>query len=96
MNNNIDDNSLPMKALGEIPTPKKDAKEITGLVKESGKITGYQLSDNRIVDKEEGIRMAREGEIKDVGVATNRGTEYLKSIPDGSESNNLGNLPTVK
>ena len=40
--------------------------------------------------------MAKAGEIKNVGVAHRKDTEYLKSIPDGSEENNLGSLPTVK
>ena len=59
--------SLAKNTLDEIPKPKADAKEIVGLIRHSGKVDGYQLSE----------------------------TEYLKSIPDGSESNNLGSLPTV-
>ncbi len=39
--------------------------------------------------------MAKGGEIKGVGVAHRGDTEYLKSIPDSSDSNNLGNLPSV-
>lgn len=93
--NNNDLAGLPLRALEDIPQPKINAKEIVGLVKESGKITGYQLSDESIVDKEEGVSLARQGEIKGVGVAKRKGTEYLKSIPDGTENNNLGNLPTV-
>ena len=49
---------LPYAALDDVPNPKSDAKEIVGLVKSSGKISGYQLSD-------------------------------------GSEGNNLGNLPAI-
>ena len=30
------------------------------------------------------------------GIAHNGDTEYLKSIPDDSENNNLSSLPTVK
>ena len=37
----------------------------------------------------------KDGEIKGVGIAHRKDTEYLKSIPDGSENNNLGNLPSV-
>ncbi|MGN0435021.1 MAG: DUF3892 domain-containing protein [Wujia sp.] len=87
--------SLPKLALDEIPTPKSDAKTITGLVKDSGRVTGYQLSDDRIISREEGVRLAKEGDIKGVGVAHNGDTEYLKSIPDDSEQNNLSSLPTV-
>lgn len=87
---------LPKSALDDIPTPKADAVSITGLVKERGRISGYQLSDERIVSREEGVSLAKAGEIKGVGIAHNKDTEYLKSIPDGSENNNLSALPTVK
>lgn len=87
--------ALAKNTLDEIPKPKSDAKEIVGLIRHSGKIDGYQLSDSSIVSKEEGVRMAKNGEIKGVGVAHRGETQYLKSIPDGSENNNLGSLPTV-
>ena len=93
--NKSDLSSLPLMAMSEIPTPAPDAKHITGLVKDSGKITGYQLSDGKVVSKEEGLELARQGEIAGVGIASNKGTEYLKSLPDQSEGNNLGNLPTI-
>lgn len=86
---------LPLAAMDDIPTPHSDAVSITGLVKESGRITGYQLSDNRIVSREEGVSLAKSGHIKGVGIAHNKDTEYLKSLPDDSESNNLSSLPTV-
>ena len=88
--------ALPKAALDEIPTPKEDALSITGLVKEKGRISGYQLSDDRIVSREEGVNMAKSGMIKDVGISHNKDTEYLKSIPDDTENNNLSSLPTVK
>ena len=88
--------ALPKAALDEIPTPSSDAVSITGLVKTSGRISGYQLSDDRIVSREEGVGFAKAGKIKGVGIAHNKDTEYLKSIPDGTEDNNLSSLPTVK
>ncbi len=87
--------NLAYAALDEVPTPKADAKEIVGLVKSSGRITGYQLSDGETVSKEEGVSMAKAGDIKGVGVSHRKGSEYLKSLPDGSENNNLGNLPSI-
>lgn len=87
--------ALAQNTLDEIPEPKSDAREITGLVKHSGRIDGYQLSDGSTVSKEEGVQMAKSGDIRGVGVAHRGDTEYLKSIPDGSDSNNLGNLPSV-
>jgi len=86
---------LAYAALDEVPKPKADAKEIVGLVKQGGKISGYQLSDGETVSKQEGVAMAKAGEIQGVGVAHRKDTEYLKSLPDGSENNNLGNLPSV-
>lgn len=87
---------LAYAALDEVPQPKSDAKEITGLLKSGGKITGYQLSDGATISKEEGVAMAKAGEIRGVGVAHRKDTEYLKALPDGSENNNLGSLPTVR
>ncbi|MDO5519873.1 MAG: DUF3892 domain-containing protein [bacterium] len=84
-----------MAAMDVIPTAGADAKEITGLVKHSGKVTGYQLSDGNVVSKEEGVALAKEGQIRGVGVAHRKDTEYLKSLPDDSEANNLSHLPTV-
>lgn len=86
---------LPRAALDEIPSPREDALTITGLVKENGVISGYRLSNDRFVSKEEGVNLARNGQIRGVGIAHNGDTEYLKSLPDDTENNNLGNLPTV-
>lgn len=86
---------LAYAALDEVPQPKSDAKTIVGLVKSSGRISGYQLSDGSIVSKEEGVAMAKAGDIQGVGVAHRKDSEYLKSLPDGTEDNNLSNLPSV-
>lgn len=96
MNNKNDFSSvLPMMALSDIPTPNPDAKRIVALVKSEGKVSGYKLSDGRIVDKNEGVLLAKQGEISGVGIAKRNDTEYLKSLPDGEENNNLGNLPSI-
>lgn len=60
---------LAMSALDEIPEVKSDARDIVGMVKSSGRITGYQLSDGNTVSKEDGVAMAKNGEIKGVGIA---------------------------
>ena len=86
---------LAKNALDQIPDVNSNAKRITGLVKEGGRITGYQLSDNSIVKKQQAVDMAKQSQIAGVGIAHRGDTEYLKSIPDGSENNNLGNLPSV-
>lgn len=92
---NIHGEALAKNTLDEIPKAKSDAKEIIGLVKSSGRITGYQLSDGSTVSKQEGVALAKDGEIKNVGIAHRKDTEYLKSLPDGTEDNNLGNLPSI-
>ncbi len=93
--NNINGSALVKNTLDEIPQAKSDAKQITGLVKESGRVTGYQLSDNTIVPKPQAVQMAKQGEIAGVGIAHRGDNEYLKSIPNGKENDNLGNLPSV-
>ena len=87
---------LAMRALYDTPSPTPEPKQIVALEKQSGRVTGYQLSDGRTLNKEEGVMLARQGEIKGVGVASRNGNEYLKSLPDGTENNNLSNLPSVK
>lgn len=82
-------NGFIKNTLDEIPEAKGDAKRIVGLVKESGRITGYQLSDESFVSKPDAVNMAKHGEIAGVGIAHRGDTEYLKAIPDGSENNNI-------
>ena len=91
----MDGKELAKQTLDQIPRPDSNAKRIVGLVKEGGRITGYQLSDNSIVEKQQAVNMAKQGQIAGVGISHRGDTEYLKSIPDGSENNNLGNLPSV-
>ena len=91
----MDGNKLVMNTLDQIPTPNSNAKRIVGLVKEKGRIKGYKLSDNSIVSKPDAVALAKQGAISGVGVAHRGDTEYLKSIPDDKENNNLGSLPTV-
>lgn len=86
---------LPYAALSELPMPNADAKTITALVKDNGRVIGYQLSDGRVLTKPEAITAAKNGDIAGVGISERRGSEYLKSLPDGSENNNLGNLPSI-
>lgn len=95
MSSNKNKNDLAYAALDQIPTAKDNAKEIVGLVKSGGKITGYQLSDGNTVSKEEGVSMAKSGDIRGVGIAHRKDSEYLKSLPDGTEGNNLSSLPSV-
>ena len=87
--------NLPMNALSEIPTPSPDAQRITALKKDGSHVTGYQLADGRVLDKPEAVAMAKQGGIAGVGVSKRNGNEYLKSLPDGTENNNLSHLPSI-
>ena len=91
----MEEYNLVKNTLDQIPQAEPNAKHIVGLVKKGGKITGYKLSDETFVSRQEGVSMAKQGQIADVGIAHRGDTEYLKSIPDGSENDNLSNLPSV-
>lgn len=91
----MDANELVKQTLDQIPQASANAKRITGLVKEGGRVTGYQLSDNSIVEKQQAVAMAKQGQIAGVGIAHRGDTQYLKAIPNGDENDNLGNLPAV-
>lgn len=87
--------NLPNNANEIIPKADKDAKTVEAIVKEGNYITGYKLSDGNIVSKQEGISLAKNGKIAGVGIATNKGSEYLRTLADNKESNNLSNLPII-
>ena len=91
----MDGNELVKQTLDQIPQANSNAKRFVGLVKEGGRITGYQLSDNTVVEKQQAVDMAKQGQIADVAIAHRGDTQYLKSVPNGSENDNLGNLPSV-
>ena len=95
MIDNQNKSALPLMAMKEIPKPSNNAATITALVKESGKVVGYQLSSGQTLGKDEGVALAKQGGIQGVGISERNGNEYLKSIPDGTENNNLSNLPSV-
>jgi hypothetical protein len=86
---------LAQMSMKEIPTPTANAATITALVKDGGAVVGYQLSNGQTLNKDEGVALARQGGIQGVGISERDGTEYLKSIPDGTENNNLNSLPSV-
>ena len=91
---NTDLSKLPMMAMEYVPEPNENAKKIVSLIKDEGKVTGYELEDGRILNKEEGGELAKQNGIRGVGVASLKGNEYLKSLPDEKEENNLSNLPS--
>lgn len=70
---------------------------IIGVIKDGkGEITAYKLDNGQLVDKAEGVTMARNGEISGVMVGKSKnGHEYLRSLPDGNDNNNLDSLPEI-
>lgn len=90
----MDTNELVKNTLDQIPQAGDNAKRIVGLVKERGRVTGYKLSDETFVDKSQAVAMAKGGQICGVGIAHRGDNEYLKSIPNQNENDNLGNLPS--
>lgn len=94
MNNNFN-HGLPMNINIMNPVVNKDAQSIKRLIKTSGKVSGYELSNGQILSKAEGVALAKQGGISGVAIATRNGNEYLRSYPDSAENNNLGNLPSV-
>ena len=91
----MEEQNIIKNTLDQIPQANTNAKQIVGLVKKGGRITGYQLSDNSIVEKQQAVDMAKQGQIAGVGIAHRGDTEYLKSIPDDRENNNHSNLPSI-
>ncbi|MBS5886619.1 MAG: DUF3892 domain-containing protein [Clostridium sp.] len=88
---------LPININKEVPTPNSDAESIKALIKKSGEVVGYELSNGERVSKEEGVQMAKNGQISGVAIGVSKkGEEYLRSLPDQSENNNLSSLPTVE
>ncbi len=91
----MNSSDIVKNTLDQIPTPKQNAQKIIALVKHSGRITGYQLSNQSIISKEQAVQLAKQGEIAGVGIAHRGDTEYLKAIPNENENDNLSNLPTI-
>jgi len=73
-----------------------NAQAITKLIKSGGEVVGYELESGRHVSVQQAIDMAKENRLKHVGVSISKdGSEYIRSLADGDESNNLGNLPSI-
>ena len=73
---NMKDNTLIKNTLDNIPTANSNAKRIVGLVKQSGRVTGYKLSDESFVDKAQAVTMAKQGKIAEEHLDTEGYTCY--------------------
>lgn len=69
------------------------AEKIKSVVKNSGEISHYVLTNGETVSKEQGVKMAENGEIDGITIAhSKKGESYLKTKPDGIEGNNLSSM----
>ena len=89
----MDGQELVKQTLDQIPQANANAKRIVGLVKEGGRITGYQLSDNTVVEKQQAVNMAKQGQIAGVGIAHRGDTEYLNPSPTAAKTTTLATFP---
>ena len=72
-----------------------DKDGITALVKKDRVVTGYELSNGKRVSKQEAIELTTNNALLGVSVSSRNGEEYLRSLPDQNENNNLSSLPTI-
>jgi hypothetical protein len=90
----INSNNENLESEAQVNTEKSS---IVAIMKHSGEITGYELSNGEQITKERGVELAKAGTISGVSVATSRkGEEYLRSLRDDDESNNLSALPIIE
>ena len=88
--------NLPQNINHIISEGKDTGKEIIKFIKQDNQVIGYVLSSGEKVNVEQAIGLAKAGELKHVGVSISKsGKEYIRSLPDGDESNNLENLPSI-
>ena len=74
-----------------------DKSSIVAIMKHSGEITGYELSSGEKVTKERGVELSKAGDVLGVSVSISRkGEEYVRSLRDDDESNNLNSLPIIE
>jgi len=60
-----------------------------------GDITAVKLDNNQEVNIQEAISMTQQGKIEGVNVSqAKNGRAYLRSNPNGSEQDNLDQMPT--
>ena len=76
----IDLQELVKQTLDQITQTYANTNQIIGLVKESGRITDYQLSNNTIAEKTAGCGYSKVW-TNCVSIAHRRNTEFLISIP---------------
>lgn len=59
-----------------------------------GVVYEYKLSDGRVVSNDEAWELANAHKLRNIIGSHNHGRKYIRSVGDGDDENNLGNLPT--
>lgn len=73
-----------------------NAQAITKRIKKDSEVVGYELENGEHITVKQAIEMAKSNQLQHVGVSISKdGSEYIRSLADGDESNNLGNLPCI-
>ena len=89
--------NIPLTGIQSGSQSNSNKQSIKAVIKNSGEITGYELSNGEQITKERGVELAKAGSISGVSVSASRkGEEYLRSLPDQDESNNLSSLPIIE
>ena len=60
---------------------------------EDGDISSFKLEDGSVLQYDEAVRLAKNGELAHVDVFHRFGRDIIRSEPDDSKENNLDNLP---
>lgn len=72
------------------------ALRVTGRREDAnGANTHYRLNDDRIVTRDEAVRMCRLGLLPGYNIIRVNGVEYLRDNPDTRESDNIDNQPLI-
>jgi hypothetical protein len=62
---------------------------------EDGANTHYRLSDGRIVTREEGVRIHKNGLLPGYHIYERNGVEYLRDNPDTNPDDNIDHQPLI-
>lgn len=68
--------------------------KVVAVRKDDQNIIAYKLEDGTVLDVAGAVTMCQNGQLEGVRVGVSRaGTEFIRGVADGDDSNNLDNLP---
>lgn len=68
------------------------AYSISKPIKSGDRIVGYELSSGQKISCEQGVEMAKNGQISGVTIARHQGNEYLRAVADSEGRSRFGSL----